>query len=238
MTDLLLGTIAFNAPWSISEQIRLFKKNLLDTHQLRVYDNSSDERMASMIEEVCGDHTPYIRLALNGHEHHLALNAAMSDLLAQGVPYVGVIDHDIFPTRPTEIVPLVRVAGFYGLGQTYTPRRGQAKRYLWPGWAFFSREWLAGRVPDMQGIRGEHRWDDGDTGSMMHSLFTDADWDRMHAGTHDYGFLRPEDDHGLQSYGYEVFDNCFIHFSNVARWKDVPDPEGRTALIRDMLAAL
>ncbi len=238
MTDLLIGTITYNVAWAAGEQIRLFAKHLRDDYQLRVYDNSSDEGAAAEIRAVCGDETPYARLASASHLHHLALNAAVADMLATGSAYVGVIDHDIFPTEPTSLIPKINVAGFYGLGQTHTPRMGPARRYLWPGFAFFARDWLAGRTLNFEGVRAEHDWDDGDTGSMLHTLFSTEDWERMPGGGHSYGLLREEDEHGLQSYGYERVADSFIHFTNLSRWKQVPDPDAREALVREMVEAL
>lgn len=132
----------------------------------------------------------------------------------------------------------IAVRRFLGMAQTYCARHGKPLRYPWPGWLFFSRQWLAGRVPDFNGIRGKHKWDDGDCGSLLHPLFTDADWDRLPTLTHEYGTLRENDGHGLQSYGYEWIDGAWLHFTNASHWKQVPDQAGRDRMMREMLEAL
>ncbi len=119
------------------------------------------------------------------------------------------------------------------------PRVGAPLLYVWPGWCFFSRKWLAGRVPDFNGIRGEHAFDDGDCGSLLHPLFSDTDWERLATVgvEHGYGTLREDDGHGLQSYGFERIDG-WVHFTNASRWKQIPDADERDRMVREMLEAL
>ena len=237
MADLLVGTIAFNVPWAIEEQIRLFEKNLQDEHELRVYDNSSDNGASERIKDACGDHTAYIRLGFPKHEHHFALNAAASDLLASGIKNIGLVDHDVFPARETSLVPFINGTGFYGIGQHHGPT---GKNYLFPGFIFFSRKFVAGRRLDFNGIRGAHKRDDGDTGSGLWPLFEGESWEKMFRGKHNYGYLREPDNYGLQSFGYEMFeDGGWIHLTNTSGWMhDIPEPGERERLARELIAKL
>lgn len=238
MSHLDLYVTAFGRPDLLREQHRLLVANLHDPFTLHVLDNTPDPRLASALQLVCFERRiDYITVESEKHEHHEAL--ALAAEMARGAEFWGVLDHDIFPIAPTTLIDRIRPAGFYGVGQTYTPRCGEARRYIWPGFAFFEREWLNGRVPDFAGIKGKFAWDDGDTGSMLHALFTDADWGRFPAGTHEYGTIREPDGEGLQSYGFERFDGgAWLHLVNASRWKAVPDPDGREQLFREMLAAL
>lgn len=240
MIDTLhLFVIGFNRPDLLREQHRLLDKYLEDAWTLALIDNTPEERDArgmAVTAEALG--VEYIEALSEPREHTdgLRLAAALADI--RGYDYWGVLDHDIFPTEPCALIDKIRAAGFYGMGQTYAPRVGPTLRYLWPGWAFFSREWLAGRTPDFGGIRGDHKFDDGDAGSLLHPLFTEDDWDALPPVEHAYGMIRPEDEHGLQSFGYETMGPGWLHLTNSSHWKVVPDPADRDRLLRLMVAEL
>lgn len=234
MSELLLFITGFGRPDLLWEQKRLLGKYLDEDFSLQVVDNTIEHPHG--MEETCHElGITYIRCNSNKHEHPDALNLAAAIAGRSPQPYWGTIDHDVFPRGKSTLIDKIDQSGFYGIGQRHTPTQS---RYLFPGFAFFKKEWLNGRVPNFQGIRGIDKRDDGDCGSMMAPLFTDEDWKGMHRGEHSYGFLTDEDGHGLQSYGYEVFDGSWIHFTNASRWKQIPDPEERDRLIFEKLAAL
>lgn len=238
MSRIDLFVTGFGRPDLLREQHRLLGKWLMDPYSLSVFDNTPEPDAAARMAQTCDElGIPYHRVQSETHEHPEALNAAVRVAMAAGSEYFGFLDHDCFPACPVTLIDKIDVAGCYGLGQTYSPRVGEPLRYLWPGWAFFSRSWLSDRVPDFSGIRGEHKFDDGDAGSLLHPLFADADWEAMAAVEHGYQMLREEDGHGLQSYGLETMSG-WIHFTNGSHWKAVPHPVGRDRLIREMLAAL
>jgi hypothetical protein len=167
--------------------------------------------------------------------HHEGLNVAAEQLLAGDAPYIGFLDHDVFPIRYTSLILKIKAAGFYGIGQRH-PATGHL--YLWPGFCFFSREWLAGRPLDFSGIRDGDKRNDGDTGSANWPLFQDEDWSRMYSISHGYEVIRRPDEYGLQSWGYERLGSDWIHFSNGSGWMAVPNPEERERLLFDLLADL
>ena len=207
---LALATIAFDQPRLIEEQKRLLEKYLQDEFDLIVVENS--ERM-----------------------HHEGLNAAAQYFQAYEAPYIGFLDHDVFPIRPTTLIDKISEVGFYGVGQRH-PATGHL--YLWPGFCFFSRAWLAGRPLDFTGLRDGDKRNDGDTGSSLWPLFEGEDWEKMYRLTQSYGVIREPDGYGLQSWGYEKLGEDWIHFSNGSQWMRVPDPEGREKLLFDLLAGL
>ncbi len=214
-----LFVVGFGRPDLLREQHRLLTK----------YPDKS-------IAEVCYElDLFYFRVNGIKNEHHEAL--ALASSLATEMDYWGCIDHDIFPYRETSLISRIEQAGFLGMGQSYTPRIGKASQYLWPGWIFFSNKWLDGRTPNFDGIRAEFKFDDGDCGSMLHSLFTEEDWQNCPNVEHSYGTIREEDGHGLQSFGFERIDD-WIHLTNASHWKDVPDSEGRDRLLLEMIRAL
>src|SRR5262245_51830780 len=207
---IALATIAYREPWLIEQQKRLLSKYLQDDYNLLIYENGE------------------------GVLHHEGLNNAAEILTTGDAPYVGFLDHDIFPTRPTSLIPLIEEAGFYGVGQRHAPT---GHLYLWPGFCFFSREWLAGRPLDFEGIRGAKSKDDGDTGSGLWPLFANEGWERMYRAEHGYRAIRHPDEHGLQSWGVETIGD-WLHLTNGSGWMDVPDPEERTRLLKELVASL
>lgn len=230
---IALATIAYNEPGMISEQIRLLAKYLDEPYRLIVFDNTEDDEVSDVIRDMCeANETAYLRPGTR--MHHEGLNAAAAVLAEASEPYYGFLDHDIFPTRPTKLTPLIEPSGFYGVGQQH-PASGRL--YPWPGFCFFSREWLAGRPLDFSGIRGKLSRDDGDTGSCLWPLFEEEDWRVLYRAPHRYEAIRRPDGCGLQSWGVEWIGD-WLHLTNASKWMKVPKPEQRDRLVSAMLAAL
>lgn len=226
----------YGRPDLLRQQRRLFAKWLFDRHTLTVVDNTPDSNDALNMEKTCKDiGVRYWKSPSQNHTHPEALNfiSATATTMA-GCTHWMTIDHDLFPQRGTRLIHKIDKAGFYGVGQWHNP---SSTRYLWPGFCGFSNEWLAGRVPNFEGIRGGRKADDGDCGSMLGSLFTQEDWEKIHRTDHGYRVIRPEDHYGLQSYGIEFFDD-FIHLTNASHWMDVPDSEGRDVILMDLVSEL
>lgn len=237
MAELELASIAFNKPRLIAEQIRLIRKHLWqDRFHYTVVDNSSDAAAAEEIRALCtSSRVGYRRCPDEEHEHAAALNFAWTEVLGStSALYRGLLDHDIFPQRATSLVPLIADAGFFGVGQRHPPT---GHLYLWPGFVFFSTDWLADRTVDFTGIRGEVRADDGDTGSGMWPLFADEDWRKLYRVDHSYKPIREPDDFGLQSFGVEMIGD-WLHLSNGSGWMRIPEPAERERLVFELLETL
>jgi hypothetical protein len=227
---IALATIAFNQPRLISEQIRLLQKNLQDPYRLTVFDNSSKLMAADEIERVCAAGGAEYR-RLSTRMHHDGLNQAARELLSEDDPYLGFLDHDIFPIRETTLIDKISEMGFYGVGQRH-PATGHL--YIWPGFAFFSSKWLNGRPLDFSGLRDGNRRNDGDTGSGLWPLFENEDWEKLFRAPHFHRPIRKPDEYGLQSWGYEEIGD-WLHFTNGSRWMNVPDFKQRERLLFDLL---
>jgi len=229
MERLHLVTIAFNKPRLILEQIRLLRKYLADPFGLWVLDNSSDPEAAAGIKMLCEREGISYSLGDDPeHMHHRALNQAARVFGEMQAEFFGFLDHDVFPSEQTQLLPLIEAAGFHGIGQR-APASGQL--YPWPGWFFVSRDWLSGRELDFGGAGG------GDTGSALCTLFTEDDWLAFYRVEHGYRALRHPDDVGLQSWGYERLGD-WIHLSNGSGWMEIPNPEERERLVFDLLESL
>ena len=234
MSRIVLFVTAVGRPDLLREQVRLCRKYLRDDHGICVVDNSDGVQKAAAMAGTCRLlQVEYLRCEHPDHEHVHALTRAYHRADELQLPYWALLDHDIFPMRETSLLALMG-SGWYGFGQTHLP---SGKRYPWPGLLCFSREWLAGRVPDFDGIRGPVKALDGDCGSMLNPLFTDADWGNLPETKHGYGTIRPEDEHGLQSWGYETIGS-WIHFTNASHWKRVPDQVGRDQALLALLRGL
>ncbi len=231
-----LFVITFGRPDLLREQKRLLDKYVEDPFALTVIDNSKHEGERQIIEGVARDlGLGYHAVPSEKHEHPDGLNMAARIAHEQAFAYWGTIDHDVFPRSPTSLLALIEPAGFFGIGQRHGPSDAL---YIFPGFAFWSREWLAGRIPDYGGIRGEHKRDDGDCGSLLAPLFTDEDWERLPKVEHGYGQLRRPDDSGLQSWGYEILATTFVHFTNASHWRQIPNWDERQRLLSEMLRGL
>lgn len=228
--NLLLASIAFNHPRLISEQIRLLEKNLRDPYHLIVFDNSSNLNAADEIERVCAASGEEYR-RLSTRMHHEGLNQAARELLSEDDPFIGFLDHDIFPIRETTLIDKIAEAGFYGVGQRH-PATGHL--YIWPGFCFFSREWLNGRPLDFSGLRDGDKRNDGDTGSSLWPLFKDEDWEKLFRPRHFHEPIRKPDEYGLQSWGYEVIGD-WMHMTNGSGWMRVPEAKERERLLFGLL---
>jgi len=235
MERLDLYSIAFERTWLIEQQIRLLRKHLLDDFRYTVVDNSRDEASAQQIHALCGRWgVCYRRSPSATYSHHDALNFAATHARNEQREYIGFLDHDIFPTEPTSLIPLIDEAGFYGVGQRHGP---SGHLYLWPGFCFFKRDWLGDRRLNFDGIRGDTKRDDGDTGSANWPLFAEEGWEHLYKPSHGYKAIREPDSYGLQSWGYEVI-GPWVHFSNGSHWMTVPSPHQRDQLLANLLAEL
>lgn len=230
-----LFVTGFNRPDLLREQKRLFDKYLQDEFSICLVDNSTSDLFAMLMERACRETgCGYQRSPDTKKGHDNALNHAARVATQDGCEYWMTLDHDVFPRRPTTLINKIDAAGFYGIGQWHTPSQS---RYLWPGFAGFSRAWLNGRIPNFSGIRGDNKRDDGDCGSMLAAMFQDDDWPKLPRTEHGYLVIRPEDGYGLQSYGVEFFDD-FLHLTNASHWMKVPNPEERDELLKQMVACL
>jgi hypothetical protein len=221
---LEIATIAFGRGWLIAEQVRLLRKYLEDPFVLLVVDNS-DVGGGSPEVKGASEGSDYVRPP---REHYLALNFAARTFRFRESRFFGFLDHDVFPTRPTRILPLLEEDGFVGMGQRIASTQ---ELYPWPGLFFASSEWLAGRQLDF-GSRGF-----GDAGSGLASLFEESDWPKLHRLAHKPRAIREYDDVGFQSWGVEEIGD-WLHLSNGSGWMTVPDPEGREAILRKIVADL
>lgn len=225
-----VATVAFNNADVIGEQIRLIGKNLSDPHEYTVADASDDADASRGIRAHCeAGGVGYIRLPRSrsarldpSAAHGRALNWLFRKFLRpRGARYAGLIDHDVFPIRPTSVIEAIGRAPAWGHMQ-----RGRGGWYLWPGLCFFDMGAVGGRELDFRPGRA------GDTGARNHeALFRDIDEADIVPPPHTYGRLR-EGNGDPQSHGYELIGD-WLHTFNASHWKPTED---RDHLVADLLA--
>lgn len=234
--SIALFTIGFGRPDLLYHQKRLLDKYLDDDFGLCCIDNTPGI-MRNKMEKVCKDNgIGYLHTPDGKTEHNDGLNYAALHVTEVSQDYVGFLDMDIFPRKHTTLIDKIQKAGFYGVAQTHWPT---GARYLWPGFCFFSREWINGRELNFDGIRGKDKRHDGDCGSMMHTLFSPSDWENHPLLGMGYRHIRgplPGEDN-IQSWGYEIIGD-WLHFMNSSHWMKVTMPEERDQLLLSMIECL
>jgi hypothetical protein len=141
---LFIFVVAFNEAHLIALHWKALERFCRDEHEYFVIDNSNQPEASKAIRQFCEEHrVNYVRLpknpALDGSfSHGFALNWAYHNLVAKFHPRLfGIIDSDLFPTKFFSI-------GFYlGKGDAWgILMERHSTVALWPGFAFFKREWL------------------------------------------------------------------------------------------------
>ena len=233
--DFLLVTVAFNQPDLIAKQASMIDRQFLDTCSLVVADNSSDEGARRTIEKICRDSgASYLPLPKNPSfypslSHGYALNYVYRTLVTMSeAPYVGFLDHDIFPITDLSYKECVSSHGVYGRIQD-----AGAAWYYWPGFFFFERglfgdssaDFRPGRVPS--GIGRSQVV--GDTGSGNWRKFFSR-MDLSSTPSCSKGFLSVNSSLRLptltssaskQDEYFELLDGKWLHVVNGSNWAGV-----------------
>lgn len=166
--DLLLVTIAFEAPWAIDWQLRAMRAFMPGLAHL-VADNSRDDARAAAIEAVCERRrVPYLRLPANpehnpSRSHGMAMNWVFRHVVDPlGARRFGFLDHDLIPFQHTDIRAVLDTQPVYGQLQ-----RREWGWYPWAGYCFFDLDRLGDRAFDFR-----PDWFYGlDTGGRNHRAF-------------------------------------------------------------------
>jgi hypothetical protein len=220
-------SIAFNNEVVIEEQIRLVRRHLRDPHVHAIADNSPEAAGQARIREACARlEAPYFRIPRNpftgispSHSHGAALNWVYSQyILPRGAACFGFLDHDVFPVRPTAILPRLKEFPVFG-----HPQERPGGWHLWAGFCFFTRDVLRLGTLDFRPRPGF------DTGGSS-TIFRHLDRSRLPALDHRLERFREGDD--PQHAFFEVLGD-WIHTFNASYWMAGPSKE---ADIKKLLA--
>jgi hypothetical protein len=222
-----LATISFEKEWVVAEQIRLLRKYLTDDYTLSVYDNSGpSSEVAWRISNLCfAQNTRYVLSPTRERTHEQALLHASEDLLNRQAPYIGFLDHDCFPTRPTSLVALAE-KGVFGVQQNQ-----KGITYLWPGLLVIRRSWLDEKTPLNLGSVGG-----ADTGSGLSELLTVEDLAGIPEIEYGYEEVLPGD--GPTQWRTVERIGDLVHLSNASNWLKLPNFPVREATVQRLVSAL
>lgn len=149
-------TIAFNAPKLIDYQIKLVKKFLKGKYNFIVCDNSNLPEYANDIREICErNDITYIKIMPdimpkdNSDSHGIALNWTFENVVKKHKKNFGFLDHDLFPVDYINAEEYLKDKKLFG-SISYR----DDKWYLWPGFAFFSYEFVKDLPLNFRRIHG------------------------------------------------------------------------------------
>lgn len=226
-----VATVCFNNPLVVRYQAKLLRKHLTDEHAYTVFDNSPPGRSRDEIRALCrGEGVSYIELpgtpftGVPSRHHGAALNwICRRHFAPRKLPYVGFVDHDLFPSRATSILEKIGDQGLLGRIEERDDRW-----YLWPGFCFFERSKVRVGELDFLPIPG---LDTG--GGNWPRLYRQLDRTRLPRVENRLDNVRPGDD--KQADMVEWIAGDWLHAINASAWRPA---KGKMAFVETLLRDL
>lgn len=224
-------TVSLNNESVILYQIKFLKMNMKDPFFYTVLDNSTDRSEQKKIIKICKKFkVGYIKAPFNpctyifpSASHGSSINWVYRKYLSpRGAKYWGIIDHDIFPVKPTKIIPILDKQPIYG----HLQKRDDLW-YLWPGFCFFNTDKTRDVKMNFMPLEG------ADTGSRNYEPFySKLNLKGIKFPIHKYSVLRKGDT--PQSDMVEYIDG-WLHTFNASNWRKVENREEKEKLIKKLL---
>lgn len=223
-TSLHIITVTFNNELLLQPQINLIKKNIIDSCEFIVADNSSNINKRKLISEICKkNNVTYIPLPNNPYKigsnsHAICLNWMFKNYIQIKNPlYFGFIDHDIFPIMPHSIISYLDKQPIYGHWQG-----NKNYWYLWAGFCFFKYEKIKNKKINFSTtIINNNQVDTG--GANYNSIYKDLDINKLNFPDSKYINLR-ENGESLQSNTIQLIGN-WLHSFNGSYWMEMAPKE-------------
>jgi len=199
--DLLdLVSVAFNNDRVIRHQHRLLTKNFQDPFHYTVGEFCRTEGVAYV-------RLPAFPAADGSASHGQALNWLWRNFLrCRQARWFGFLDHDVFPLRPTALLPLLEQSPIYGRLQ----ERGD-RWYLWPGFCFYRSDFCRHARLDFRPVplldTGGGNW------APLYSRLEKSSLPPV-----PYGFIPLRDGADVQADQMETFGD-WLHTINASGWK-------------------
>lgn len=231
---LAVITVAFNNPVVVLEQAHRLRRFLVDDFDWFVVDNSTDSNARLGVADAAAlgggvyvalTGTPY--RAAGSPSHGFALDVAWRSLVRGGRRrHVALLDHDVFPVRPTSLMACLGDCALSGVLQT----RGE-RWYVWPGLLVMDvGQFDAARVTFMPG-------GGVDTGGWVPGALR-GEKSRQRLAAMDAVDVRVRETDGSHQSDYVSVIGDWLHLVNASGWCDVPDAEGRSAAIAEFVESL
>ena len=136
----VLVTVAFGDPELVSWQARLLRHYVPNVPYVVVDNSLSDEVAREIFRVAGGAGAAYLRAPANpwsgdaaSRSHGIVLNWTWRNVIVPGEPQAfGFIDHDIFPTAPTDPFAPLADQDVYGIVRT-----SGSRWFLWAGFCMF-----------------------------------------------------------------------------------------------------
>ncbi|MBQ0005998.1 MAG: hypothetical protein KBS57_01150 [Alistipes sp.] len=218
-----LITIAYNNPRVIELQSRYIVKYFGGAFTHIVVDNSTDSARAESIRAICERNgTGYVKLHKNrmnifsgSYSHAAAVNWTYHHIIKARKPFgFGIIDHDIFPVRPMDIITILKTQPVYGVRRS---RNGFW--YLSAIISFFRTDFLKDKKFDFMPVTLQNTYLDSGGGNWS-SIYSHLDEKGMRFMSEKMenfreGSLRHQDQ-------VELFDDAgWVHSINASYWKKI-----------------
>ena len=170
-----LAVVTFNNSKVVDYQIRCLNKYFKFPFRFTVFDNSTDDIIASEIKDICNRYgIVYIKLpkqnfipkGMGSYSHGIACNYLFEKYIRHGgAKYFGLLDHDIFPVENFDVSKYLEKQFFYGVKHRF---------YIWPGLFFVRMDAIKNKKIDFRPSLHLH----GDTGACNGLvLFKNIKWD-------------------------------------------------------------
>ncbi len=228
---LAVITVAFNNPAVVLEQARRLRRHLVDDFDWYVVDNSTDRAARQPIAEAAAlgggtcvtiDRNPY--RALGSPSHGFALDVAWRALVRHSArQHVALLDHDVFPIRPTSLVANIGTSALAGMLQIRDHRW-----YAWPGLLVVDvTRFDVDRLTFMPG-------GGVDTGGHVPAALR-GDGGRACLREMEATEVRIRHTDGRLQSDFVMMIGDWLHLLNASGWCEVPNPVDRMAMVEALL---
>lgn len=233
-------TVAFNNADLIVYQTPFLEKFIQDKYTRIIADNSTDEATREAIYQYCRQNgIAYIGLPKNfankigsSYSHATAINYVYHHVIQKRQPWAwGIVDHDLFPTRPISIVDKLASQPIYG------PLRQREKWwYLSAIMSFWRYDWMKDRHVDFMPVKPKDVYLDSGGGNW-YDLYSHLDINQLTFPNECIEPLREGGDRHSDS--LEFFDDkLWLHTINGSCWKKIAKEDEKQQLIKQHLDAI
>ena len=204
--------IAFEHPWALDWQLRMAKRNLVDTTIL-VFDNSRRDSARLEIERVCrSNRAPYLGLPANptrhvNRSHGMAMTWVYYNVVMAIKPRMfAYLDHDLIPVAKISLEQRLAGQPFYGY-----LRVNPWAWNLWAGYCMFDFSMVADLPLDFL-YDFSRKLDTG--GLNWDCLYRNYDWKTMHMAESHHVMVREPVSGAIRK--VQVIDAVWLHIGGIS----------------------